>query len=72
MSTDYRDNLPSLSWWRLLPVTAMTCPADAEALYWELYAGMRVRHQRRRGAVYLARCPKCGKDYEVLAPQRKE
>lgn len=61
--------LPSLNWWRLLPVGTMQCPKDSEPLHWEVFGGMRVRHQKNRGHVYQARCPKCHKEFEVLAPK---
>ena len=60
---------PALNWWKLLPVGATACPKDKTPLHWEVLGGMRVRHQRNKGHVYNARCPKCHKDFEVLAPK---
>lgn len=59
---------PRLNWWKLLPVGALRCPVDDAALHWEVMGGMRVR----RGSIYQAQCPKCKKNYDVLAPKTNE
>ena len=56
---------PPLNWWKLLPVSAKTCPKDGEALHWEVFAGMRIRSN----GVYKALCPKCHRHFDVLAPR---
>ena len=61
-----------LAWWKLLPLNTLHCPKDKAPLHWELFASMRLRHQAGTGHVYHARCPQCGKDYDVLAPKTKE
>lgn len=62
-------SMPPLNWWRLLPVNTMQCPKDSAALHWEVFGGMRVRHQKNRGHIYQARCPSCFRHFDVLAPK---
>lgn len=47
----------------------MVCPKDKQPLHWEVFGGMRVRHQRDRADIYQARCPSCMKHFDVLAPK---
>ena len=58
-----------LNWWKLLPLGALKCPKDKQKLHWETLCGMRVRVQTKGGHVYRAMCPKCNKEYDVLARQ---
>lgn len=61
-----------LHWWKLLPLNSMHCPDDKTPLHWEVLGAMRVRRSAGAGFIYQARCPKCKKDYDVLAPKTHE
>lgn len=61
-----------MNWWKLLPVGYMKCPRDGEPLHWMVFASMRLRSTVGRAQVYQARCPKCNKEYDVLAPRENE
>lgn len=49
----------------ILRVGALHCPVDKEPLHFRIFQGMRIRQDGK----YDARCPKCGKHYEVNAPK---
>jgi hypothetical protein len=56
----------------VLPVGTLTCPHDGEKLWFEILGQVRIR--RKAGDyrdIYKARCPKCGKEFDVKAPKEE-
>lgn len=56
----------------VLPKGSTLCPADGELLWWNSLGGMRLWERTRDGPVYAAQCQKCGKRYNVRAPNKPQ
>lgn len=53
----------------ILTLHTLACPNDGKNLHFEVLGTMRIKHSGVNGCfVYWARCPHCGRDYEVIAP----
>lgn len=56
----------------MLKLGTLKCPEDKSNLWFEIFQGMRIRHEAEGEHHYNAKCPTCHKYYTVKAPAEQK